>query len=67
MRCFSRAKHDALVANASVAVTWESAFLVDPSGAVWTPTSAGDRRGPLLKYSDAGDGRLSEAGGLSER
>ncbi len=48
LRSFSRTEHDALVANVVVAVTWESAFLADPSGAVWTPRSTGDRREPLL-------------------
>ena len=48
VRSFSRTEHDTLVANVVVAVTWESAFLADPSGAVWTPRFTGDRREPLL-------------------
>ena len=45
---FSRAEHDALVANVVVAVTWESLFMADPSGAVWAAAFAGDRNECLL-------------------
>ena len=56
LRSFSRADHDALMAELVVAPTWESAFLADPGGAVWTPSFAGDRREPLLlPFSDAAD------------
>ena len=54
VRSFSRAEVDALVAELVVAVTWESAFLADPSGAVWTPILFPDRREPLLPSSGAG-------------
>ena len=53
VRSFSRAEYDALVAGLLVAVTWEPAFLADPTGAVWTPMCAGDRREPLLLPADA--------------
>ena len=55
-RSFKRDDHDALMAGLVVAVTWESAFLADPSGAVWTPIFAADRReSPLLAGgADAG-------------
>ncbi len=65
VRGFSRAEHDALVAGLVVAVTWESAFLADPSGAVWTPIFAADRRESLLQLSDATDARPA-AGRSSE-
>ena len=55
VRSFSRAEHDALVAGLNVAVTWEAAFLSDPSGAVWTPMFAVDRRDSLLQPQGAAD------------
>ena len=45
VRSFSRADRDALVAELVVAVTWKSAFLADPGGAVWRPIFAADRGG----------------------
>ena len=56
VRSFSRAEHDALLAGLVVAVTWEPAFPADPSGSVWTPSVAGDRRESLLQVSDAAAG-----------
>ena len=53
-------------ANVFVVETSESAFLADPSGAVWTPTLAGNRGLPVLGISDASDGGLSEVGRLSD-
>ena len=55
MRSFSRAEHAALVEGLMVAVTSESAFLADPSGAVWTPMCAVDRRDSLLQPQGAAD------------
>ena len=51
---FSRTEHDALVANLVVAVTWEPAFLADPSGTVWMSVLGGERRRPLLIYCGHG-------------
>ena len=48
VRSFNKAEYDALVAGLVVAVTWEPAFLADPSGAVWAPAFAGDRSESLL-------------------
>ena len=48
VRRFDRAEHDALVAGFVVAVTWEAAFLANPSGAVWTPMFVPDREESLL-------------------
>ncbi len=56
LRSFNKAEYDALVAGLSVAVTWEAAFLADPSGAVWTPMFAVDRRDSLLQ-SHRSEGR----------
>ena len=53
VRSFSRAEHDALMAGLVVAVTWESAFLADSGGAVWTPMFAADRWESLLSLNDA--------------
>ena len=51
------------MAGLVVAVTWESAFLADPSGAVWTPSFAGDGREPLLlPFRDAADARPAASG-----
>ncbi len=36
-----------VLANVFVVGTWESTFLADPSGAVWTPTVARNRGLPL--------------------
>ena len=43
VRSFDRADHEALMAGLVVAVTWEAAFLADPSIAVLTPMFAADR------------------------
>ena len=66
VRSFSRAERDALVAGLVVAVTWESAFLANPSGAVWAPMFAADRRDLLLPRADAADAGPA-VGGSSER
>ena len=51
VRSFSRADHDAPMVGLVVAVTWELAFLADPSGAVWAAAFADGRREPLLAPS----------------
>ena len=66
VRSFSRTEHDVLVAGLVVAVTWEPAFLADPSGAVWMSIYAADRRESLLPLGDVADAELA-AGGSSER
>ena len=56
VRSFDLAEHDVLMAGLVVAVTWEAAFLANPSGAVWTPMFAPDREESLLlPVSDAAD------------
>ena len=47
VRSFSGADHEALMAGLVVAVTWEAAFLANPSGAVWTPMFVPDREESL--------------------
>ena len=66
VRSFSRAEHDAVVAGLVVAVTWETAFLADPSGAVWTPIFAADQRKSLLPLGGASGASPSVAGGSSK-
>lgn len=48
LRSFNWANNDAQMAGLVVAVTWESAFMADPSGAVWAAAFAGDRNECLL-------------------
>ena len=62
VRSFNRAEVDVLVAGLVVAMTWEPAFLADPSGAVWSPMFAADRRESLLPPSGASDAGPSVAG-----
>ena len=53
VRSFDRAEHNVLMAGLVEAVTWEAAFLADPSTAVWTPMFAADRWESLLPASGA--------------
>ena len=62
VRSFSRAEHDELRAGLVVAVTWESAFLADPGGAVWTPMFAAERRESLLLFQAVADTEAAESG-----
>ena len=63
VRSFSGADHEALMAGLVVAVTWEAAFLANPSGAVWTPMFAPDREESLLRpVSDAADAGPAASG-----
>ena len=62
VRSFSGADHEALMAGLVVAVTWEAAFLAEPSAAVWAHMFAPDRGESLLSVGDAAESGPAASG-----